>query len=284
MKRRMLYAVVAAMLAVSMATAPATALAAPAAVQLAYAAPAAKTINDCVKDFQSTAKKFYNNYGFSSNHYKYTSAELKMLAVVIYREARGEPYTTKVAVGNVVMNRVLCSGYPGSTIREVVTRPNQFSYSNSTQPNAECIRAATDVLKYEMWVVPQNTYFFRATSSTGNWGRHTYYKRIGHTTFYTDKYYKGRYNGTAIPQKLYQRTYKWPQYGCAVSKNVRKIQTMLTTLGFKTTRDGWFGQGTKEALVKFQKKYGLKADGVAGPATLKKLISKYGLSKYLKLK
>lgn len=277
MKRKMLFSVAAVILAVAMAAVPVTALA-------ASAVTAAKTLNDCVKDFQSTAKKFYSNYGFSSNHYVYTTAELKMLAVVIYREARSEPYTTKVAIGNVVMNRVLCSGYPGSTVKEVVTRPNQFSYSESTQPNAECIKAATDVLKYELWVVPQNTYYFRATSSTGNWGRHTYYKRIGHTTFYTDKYYKGRYNGTAIPEKLYQRTYKWPQYGCTVSKNVRKIQTMLSTLGFKTARDGWFGQGTKDALVKFQRKNGIKADGVAGPATLKKLISKYGLKKFLKLK
>jgi spore germination cell wall hydrolase CwlJ-like protein len=287
MKRKILLVVAAGIVAASMTTSPAFASArtAPAARPMfAASASAATTLTECVNKFQTKATKYYNSYGFSSNRYAYTAAELKMLAVVIYREAKSEPYACKVAIGNVVMNRVLAPGYPGATIKEVVTRPNQFSYSASTQPNAECIKAATDVLKYELWVVPQNTYFFKSSSSTANWGRHTFYKRIGHTAFYRDSNYKGRYNGTAIPGKLYQRVYKWPQYGCTVSRNVRKIQTMLTKLGFKTTADGWFGASTKDALVKFQKKYGLTADGIAGPATLKKLISKYGLSSYLKLK
>lgn len=287
MMRKLTAAIASFVLTAMMAAAPAFAAAAtlPAAsVKPLFAAePVAVTLNTSVQKFKTDAKKYYDDYGFSSNHYKYTAAELRMLASVIYTEAAGEPYACKLAVGNVVMNRVLSPGYPGKTIAEVVTRPNQFAYNPKARPNAECIRAATDVLKYETWVVPQNTYFFRATSSKANWGSHAFCKIIGHTAFYRGSY-SGRYNGSAVPQKLYRRVYKWPQYGCAVSRNVKKVQVMLTSLGFKSVQDGWFGTDTKTQLVKFQRKYGLAADGVAGPATLKKLITKYGLSKYLKLK
>lgn len=289
MKRKLVLAAASAVLAAAMSATPAFASTPVAPAPVAPASPAFTTtfttasLSSSVLKFKTDAKLYYDDAGFSTNHYTYTSAELRMLATVIYMEARGEPYACKLAIGNVVMNRVLAPGYPGSTIKDVVTRPNQFCYSPSAQPDAECIKAATDVLKYEAWSVPQNTYFFRSTASTSNWGSHKFYKRIGHTAFYTDSY-SGRYNGSLIPDKLYRRTYKWPEYGCAVNGNVKKVQVMLSSLGYKTSQDGWFGAGTRTALIDFQKKYGLTADGVAGPATLKKLISKYGLSKYMKLK
>ncbi|MGI5877458.1 MAG: cell wall hydrolase [Christensenellales bacterium] len=232
--------------------------------------------------FSVSAKKYYNQYGFSSNRYKYTQEELIMLAVVIHLEARGESYKAKLAVGNVVMNRVLAPGYPGDTIREVVTAPNQFCYDRSVTPNDDCVRAARDVLKYETWVVPQNTYFFRATSSTSNWGSHTYYAHIDSGAFYLDSY-SGRYNGKAIPARLFERVYKWPQYGCKPGTRVRKIQIMLRTLGYDVKADGYFGEETRREVVRFQKDCGLTADGVAGPDTLGALIRRYGISRYLKL-
>jgi hypothetical protein len=251
---------------------------------VAQAAPAATTdLGKLVTtDFKVTADKYYNEMGYSSNHYNYTEDEVKMLAIVIYLEVRGSSYRSKLAVGNVIMNRVLSPGYPGNTIKEVVTRPNQFAYKPSINPTAECIKAARDVLEHEMWVVPQSTYFFRATSSKADWGRHKFYQKIDSTTFYTDSY-AGRSNLKTVPMALYQRDYKWPQYGCKPSARVRKVQIMLNALGYKFTTDGWFGQATKDALIKFQQANGLTADGVAGPATLKKLITKYGVSKYLKL-
>ncbi len=51
---------------------------------------------------------------------------------------------------------------------------------------------------------------------------------------------------------------------------VRQIQTVLKNWGYYSgTVDGIFGVKTKNAVVAFQKKNGLTADGVAGPATLK---------------
>lgn len=246
-------------------------------------AAAAMDINTLVPYFMVKASTYYNTMGYSSSHYAYTEAELKMLAIVIHREARNQPYKCKLAVGNVVMNRVLARGYPGENIKDVVTRPNQFSYSATVTPAAECVKAARDVLQYEVWVVPQNTYFFRATQSKTNWGRHKYWAHLGNTAFYQDTYV-GRVNVNTVPAALYERTYKWPQYGCKPAGRVRKIQIMLNSFGSKLSTDGWFGAGTKEALIKFQKSKGLTADGIAGPATLRALISKYGVSKYLSLR
>jgi spore germination cell wall hydrolase CwlJ-like protein len=235
-----------------------------------------------IAGFDVKAKKYYNNMHYSSNHYNYTQKELKMLAVVIYLEARNQPYACQVAVGNVVMNRVLSSGYPGSTIASVVTRRNQFCYSSSVKPNAECLRVAGDVLKYEVWTVPQNTYFFRATKKKGNWGSHKFVVKLGNTSFYNGKY-AGRARISSVPPRLYARVFKWPQYGCKPAARVRKLQVMLKSLGYKTGSDGYFGIDTRNALAAFQKSARIKADGVAGPYTIKALIKKYGVEKYMKL-
>lgn len=57
---------------------------------------------------------------------------------------------------------------------------------------------------------------------------------------------------------------------------VRDLQQRLARAGFAVGRagaDGSYGTGTKSAVVRFQKQYGLKADGVAGSATIAKLKS-----------
>lgn len=61
------------------------------------------------------------------------------------------------------------------------------------------------------------------------------------------------------------------KYGSSGSE-VRSIQTRLTDLGYFSGKiDGIFGSQTKNAVVKFQKDYGLTADGIAGSETLKAL-------------
>lgn len=53
---------------------------------------------------------------------------------------------------------------------------------------------------------------------------------------------------------------------------VRNIQSRLKNWGYYSgSVDGIYGTATKKAVIKFQKKHGLKADGVAGKATLEKI-------------
>ena len=55
---------------------------------------------------------------------------------------------------------------------------------------------------------------------------------------------------------------------------VRNLQAKLRDLGYMRTVDGDFGDGTKRALISFQNRNGLLADGMACPATLAKLSSR----------
>jgi murein L,D-transpeptidase YcbB/YkuD len=52
---------------------------------------------------------------------------------------------------------------------------------------------------------------------------------------------------------------------------IKRIQQALTNVGFVVPITGNFGQQTKDAVIKFQKKTGLSPDGSVGPMTLKKL-------------
>lgn len=70
----------------------------------------------------------------------------------------------------------------------------------------------------------------------------------------------------------------FPPNASALSKRgsrgeeVRNIQTRLIKWGYMTgTADGIYGAKTEEGVKKFQKKHGLTADGIAGPATLAKI-------------
>jgi peptidoglycan hydrolase-like protein with peptidoglycan-binding domain len=55
-------------------------------------------------------------------------------------------------------------------------------------------------------------------------------------------------------------------------EQVKQLQLKLKKLGyFSYTADGNFGPLTKDAIMTYQKKYGLQVDGIAGPNTLKHL-------------
>jgi len=224
-----------------------------------------------IEFYQLTADHYYNDYGYSSNHYEYTDEELHILAQLIYGEARGESSKGKIAVANVVMNRVLSRGYPGDTIEDVIAASGQFTgYSASIMPNTACISAARQVLDEEVWVIPQHVYFFNSTPSLSdgeNWGTHKYYTRIGVHAFYTENY-SGRNRNGEIPPALYERVYKWPRYGCEPGQRVYRIQYMLNKLGYDVKVDSYFGKTTEEAVAAFQAKKKLKADGVAGQSTI----------------
>ncbi len=70
--------------------------------------------------------------------------------------------------------------------------------------------------------------------------------------------------------------------GPAIDQNLRKgdrgeqvktLQCLLKEHGADVEVDGVFGNGTREAVKAFQKKYNLGVDGVVGDKTLEKLLS-----------
>jgi len=78
-----------------------------------------------------------------------TDRELELLARIIFGEARGEPYIGQVAVGAVVINRVISSYFPDD-FRSVIYQSGQFSAVADGQinlnPNRTAYRAAREAL------------------------------------------------------------------------------------------------------------------------------------------
>ncbi|MBQ4552022.1 MAG: spore cortex-lytic enzyme [Clostridia bacterium] len=78
-----------------------------------------------------------------------TESESYLLARLVHGEARGEPYTGKVAVAAVVLNRVRSASFP-NTISGVIFEAGAFDCVYDGQlwltPDSESIRAANDAL------------------------------------------------------------------------------------------------------------------------------------------
>ena len=76
---------------------------------------------------------------------------------------------------------------------------------------------------------------------------------------------------TPAPVRLFGGNYALISEGAAADR-IKSLQAGLSQLGHYTGKlDGVLGQGTKEAVRQFQTAQSLKADGIAGRATLKKL-------------
>jgi N-acetylmuramoyl-L-alanine amidase len=94
-----------------------------------------------------------------------TETEFKLLCQVIEAEAKGESYEGKVAVGNVIINRIQSNSFP-NTIKEVIYDPNQFSSvangAINNTPSEESIQAANDVVYGKIQSEAQNALYFWA--------------------------------------------------------------------------------------------------------------------------
>lgn len=119
---------------------------------------------------------------FSDIDYEPEEGEAYLLAAIIQCEAEGEPYKGKIAVGNVVMNRVKSSHFP-NTITGVIYQNKQFSpvtsgrlaYRLEAGVNDECIKAANEVLAGKHIT---NALFFRMDNGTIDGtiiGNHVFY-------------------------------------------------------------------------------------------------------------
>ena len=120
-----------------------------------------------------------------------TQEERELLEKLVEAEAGSEPYEGKIAVVNVVFNRVNSSYYPHS-VKDVVFQPYQFTPAhngkiNSIQPRASSIKAVEEALEGKA-TVPANTLFFVALDLATDFtvpntrpqimtiGNHTFYR------------------------------------------------------------------------------------------------------------
>lgn len=71
---------------------------------------------------------FFNTTTMSAKTGSKQHIETTCIAETIYREARGEPYKGKLAVGQVVLNRTKHKDYP-SSVCEVVFQKHQFEWT-----------------------------------------------------------------------------------------------------------------------------------------------------------
>ncbi|MNH91611.1 Spore cortex-lytic enzyme precursor [compost metagenome] len=123
--------------------------------------------------------------------YALSEEELLLLQKIVMAEAEGEPYEGKVAVANVVLNRLRSANYP-DTIREVIYQKYQFSPVRNgrlkrVKPNKDSVRAVTEAL-YGRKEVSDDTYYFlsiklasdltvaRTQKKIKQIGNHTFYK------------------------------------------------------------------------------------------------------------
>lgn len=101
---------------------------------------------------------------------KITDIEYDLLARLVVSESKGEPYSGKVAVANVVLKRVESNEFP-NTIREVIYQPGQFQVVSNglidrRKPSEKSKTAVTEALNTDNG---DSLYFYNPKIATNRW-------------------------------------------------------------------------------------------------------------------
>ncbi|MCR4907237.1 MAG: cell wall hydrolase [Lachnospiraceae bacterium] len=151
---------------------------------------------------QSMAKRSLSEVTFDGG-------DRELLGALIQCEAGGEPWEGKIAVGAVVMNRVMSGAFP-NTIVGVIYQPGQFEPVSSGRlairlsmgANEECLRAADEAMR-----------------GTNNIGECLFFRTvvpgikgtvIGHHVFYL--YWTGKYSGYGTADETMEEAKNNPEY------------------------------------------------------------------------
>lgn len=121
----------------------------------------------------------------------YDPSALYWLSRIISAEAKGEPFTGQLAVGNVVLNRVASPNYPNTIYGVIFDRKHGVQFTPAANgtiydaPTVSAIRAAKACL--EGYTLSEHIlYFFNPRVATSQWiaNNCTYVFRIGGHVFY----------------------------------------------------------------------------------------------------
>lgn len=121
----------------------------------------------------------------------YNEDELFWLARIIHAEAQGEPFVGKVAVGNVVLNRVKAAEFPNSIYGVIFDRNNGIQFTpvaNGTiynNPSNDCFYAADRALRGDN-TAGSSLFFCNPVTSSNTWimNNRVFYSAIGKHYFY----------------------------------------------------------------------------------------------------
>lgn len=91
--------------------------------------------------------------------------DVQLLATAIHAESRGEPYEGQVAVGAVMVNRVLSDQFP-DTITGVLTQYTNFELEKAQAPDQTAMKAAKDAI--EGWDPTNGAMYYWDPSVTSN--------------------------------------------------------------------------------------------------------------------
>ena len=116
--------------------------------------------DEIVEVFNSSTKKVY-----------LTEGDINLMAKVVFAESKGEPYTGKVAVASVILNRVTSPNFP-NTVEGVITQKNAFSCVKNgvitVTPNSDSYNAVNDAIK-GLDPTGEALYFYNPKIATCSW-------------------------------------------------------------------------------------------------------------------
>lgn len=121
----------------------------------------------------------------------YSEDELYWLARIIHAEAEGEPFEGKVAVGNVILNRVRDENFPNTIYGVIFDRKNDVQFTPVAngaiynEPSNECYYAADRALTNNN-TAGEALFFLNPVISTNTWiiDNRSFYTSIGGHDFY----------------------------------------------------------------------------------------------------
>lgn len=142
-----------------------------------------------VRDEQTGYIRLYTQQGqayITPGSVYYNNDDFYWLSRIIYSESGNQPLAGKIAVGNVVMNRVASYKFP-NTVKGVIFQTNQFSPASSgaiyREPNWDSVVAAKLVM--DGAVVLDNALFFNVAGLNSYASRNrAYVATIGAHAFY----------------------------------------------------------------------------------------------------
>ncbi|QOR65064.1 cell wall hydrolase [Cytobacillus suaedae] len=135
---------------------------------------------------EELSNQYLNKEETKKNDVLISYEEKELLARLVSAEAKGEPYAGKVAVAEVVLNRVEDEQFPDS-VKKVIYEKNAFQpvQNNSIQDPAdhESLRAVEDAL-IEQENETEALFFYNPETASDNWIRERkVIKRIGNHVF-----------------------------------------------------------------------------------------------------